>query len=248
MMPEPEACLIGRVYANEYDDLAALVRIVTHLENSGIVNGMPGFGSPLLRRRVPADPENSEPNDTVQIDQALHDAFYAGDDAAKALIAERVRATGRSCWSALVKFYGPQAMVRLQWEIAKERFSEIRGVRFGRAGALWLPALRCRSREGAQADLRHSEPECLQFRHPHGASARTDGGTPGVLAGDSAHRRGDLRSPARSSRGFSGKRGCRSALQSSRLRVGSRADDDRDLSHRARRRDQREISQSRHGA
>jgi FAD/FMN-containing dehydrogenase len=126
MMPESEACLIGRVYANDYDDLVALVRIVTHLENSGVVNG-----SPLLRRRVPADPENSEPNDTAPVDQALHDAFYAGDDAAKALIAERVRATGRSCWSALVKFYGPERMVRLQWEIAKERFSEIRGVRFG---------------------------------------------------------------------------------------------------------------------
>jgi 4-cresol dehydrogenase (hydroxylating) len=130
MMPEPEACLIGRVYANDYDDLHALVRIVTHLENSGIVNGMPGFGSPLLQRRVPADPQNSDPNDTAHIDQALHDAFYAGDDAAKRLIAERVKATGRSCWNALVKFYGPDRMVRLQWEIAKEQFAAIRGVRF----------------------------------------------------------------------------------------------------------------------
>jgi 4-cresol dehydrogenase (hydroxylating) len=130
MMPEPEACLIGRVYADNYDDLPALVRIVTHLENSGVVNGMPGFGSPLLQRRVPADPQSSEPNNATQIDPALHEAFYAGDAPAKALIAERVRATGRSCWSTLVKFYGPERMVRLQWDIAKERFSEIRGVRF----------------------------------------------------------------------------------------------------------------------
>src|SRR3569833_2247087 len=66
MMPEPEACLIGRVHADNYDDLPALVRIVTHLENSGIVNGMPGFGSPLLQRRVPADPQNSDPNGSTQ--------------------------------------------------------------------------------------------------------------------------------------------------------------------------------------
>jgi len=131
MMPEPEACLIGRIYADKYDDLHALVRILTRLENSGVVNGMPGFGSPLLQRRVPADPQNNDPNGATQIDQALHDAFYTGDDAAKALIAERVKSTGRSCWSALVKFYGPERMVRLQWEIAKEQFGEIEGVRFG---------------------------------------------------------------------------------------------------------------------
>lgn len=130
MMPEPEACLIGRVHADNYDDLPALVRIVTHLENSGVVNGMPGFGSPLLQRRVPADPQNSEPNDTAHVDQALHDAFYAGDEAAKALIAERVKETGKSCWSALVKFYGPARMVRLQWEIAREQFSAIPGAKF----------------------------------------------------------------------------------------------------------------------
>ncbi|MEZ5894531.1 MAG: hypothetical protein R3C58_15465 [Parvularculaceae bacterium] len=131
MMPEPEACLIGRVYADKYEDLPALVRIVTHLENAGIVNGMPGFGSPLLQRRVPADPQSSDPNDARAVDQALHDAFYSGDATARALIADRVKSTGRSCWSALVKFYGPERMVRLQWELAKEKFSEIAGVRMG---------------------------------------------------------------------------------------------------------------------
>ncbi len=131
MMPEPEACLIGRFYADRYEDLPALVRILTHLENAGIVNGMPGFGSPLLQRRVPADPQGDDPNDTTAIDQALHDAFYSGDAAARALIAERVKSTGRSCWSALVKFYGPERMVRLQWELAKERFAEIENIRAG---------------------------------------------------------------------------------------------------------------------
>jgi 4-cresol dehydrogenase (hydroxylating) len=131
MMPEPEACLIGRVYADRYEDLPALVRIVTHLENAGIVNGMPGFGSPLLQRRVPADPQSNDPNDATQVDRALHDAFYSGDAAARALIAQRVKSTGRSCWSAVVKFYGPERMVRLQWEIAKQRFSDIAGIRTG---------------------------------------------------------------------------------------------------------------------
>ena len=129
MMPEPEACLIGRFYADRYEDLSDLVRIVTHLENTGIVNGMPGFGSPLLQRRVPADPLGSDPNDTRTVDQSLHDAFYSGDEAGRALIADRVKSTGKSCWSALVKFYGPERMVRLQWELAKEKFSEIKHIK-----------------------------------------------------------------------------------------------------------------------
>ena len=131
MMPEPEACLIGRVYANRYEDLPALLRILTHLENAGIVNGMPGLGSPLLQRRVPADPQASDPYGATGIDQALQDAFYAGDDKARALIADRVKQTGRSCWNALVKFYGPEKLVRLQWEIAKEAFADIEGLRAG---------------------------------------------------------------------------------------------------------------------
>ena len=130
MMPEPEACLIGRIYVDRYEDLSALVRILTYLENAGIVNGMPGLGSPLLQRRVPADPQSDAPNNASAVDQTVHDAFYAGDDAARALIAEQVKSTGRSCWNALVKFYGPARMVRMQWELSKEKFSEIAGVRF----------------------------------------------------------------------------------------------------------------------
>lgn len=128
MMPEPEACLIGRVYADKYEDLPALVRILTHLENAGIVNGMPGLGSPLLQRRVPADPRAADPNGALGIDQALQDAFYSGDDKARALIADRVRQTGRSCWNAMVKCYGPEKLVRVQWEIAKEAFGAIEGL------------------------------------------------------------------------------------------------------------------------
>lgn len=131
MMPEPEACMIGRIYADRYEDLSDLVRIVTHLENTGIINGLPGFGSPLLQRRVPADPQSSDPNDASAVEPALKDAFYSGDAAARTLIADRVKSTGRSCWSTLVKFYGPERMVRMQWEIAKEKFAEIADVKFG---------------------------------------------------------------------------------------------------------------------
>ncbi|MCW3838243.1 FAD-binding oxidoreductase [Sphingomonas canadensis] len=136
MMPEPEACLIGRIYADRYEDLPALVRILTHLENAGIVNGMPGLGSPLLQRRVPADPQGDNPNGAAPVDQALHDAFYAGDSA---LIADRVRQTGRACWSALVKFYGPEKLVRLQWQIAKRHFAAIPGARAGKPEIYGFP-------------------------------------------------------------------------------------------------------------
>jgi 4-cresol dehydrogenase (hydroxylating) len=131
MMPEPEACLIGRVFVDRYEDLGALLRILTRLENSGIVNGMPGLGSPLLNLRVPADPTMSAPNGTVAIDPALAAAFRDGDAKARALIADNVRSTGRSCWSGLVKFYGPERMVKLQWEMSKEAFAEIKSARMG---------------------------------------------------------------------------------------------------------------------
>jgi len=125
MMPEPEAALIGRFYLDRYEDLSALVSTLTHLENTGITNGMPGLGSPLLHQRVPADPQNNEPNGSVVIDPALLAAFLNGDAPSRALIAEHVRKTGRACWCGLVKFYGPERLVKLQWELAKEAFARI---------------------------------------------------------------------------------------------------------------------------
>ncbi len=48
LMPEPDAYLTGVVSVPKYDDLVPLVDMLNFLENSGVVNGMPQLGSPLL--------------------------------------------------------------------------------------------------------------------------------------------------------------------------------------------------------
>ena len=48
LMPEPDAYLTGTVSVPKHQDLVELVDILNYLENSGIVNGMPQLGSPLL--------------------------------------------------------------------------------------------------------------------------------------------------------------------------------------------------------
>ncbi len=50
LMPEPDAYLTGTVTVPKYEDLTPLIDILTLLENSGISNGMPGLGSPILGR------------------------------------------------------------------------------------------------------------------------------------------------------------------------------------------------------
>ena len=48
LMPEPDAYLTGTVSVPKHADLVPLVDILNYLENSGVVNGMPLLGSPLL--------------------------------------------------------------------------------------------------------------------------------------------------------------------------------------------------------
>ena len=48
LMPEPDAYLTGTVTVPRYEDLIPMIDILTLLENSGISNGMPGLGSPIL--------------------------------------------------------------------------------------------------------------------------------------------------------------------------------------------------------
>ena len=48
LMPEPDAYLTGTVTVPRYEDLIPMIDILTFLENSGMSNGMPGLGSPIL--------------------------------------------------------------------------------------------------------------------------------------------------------------------------------------------------------
>jgi FAD/FMN-containing dehydrogenase len=116
LMPEPDAYLTGDVIVPKHDDLAALVDTLNVLENSGIVNGMPQLGSPLLGGFF--DPVGSELRQLIQRGAPTEELeAYA-------------RRSGKGYWSCTLKFYGPAKAIAANWEYAKEKFSSIPDVRF----------------------------------------------------------------------------------------------------------------------
>ncbi len=132
LMPRPEAYFSGTVLAAKRDDLHQLVKILTFLENSGVTNGIPDTGSPLLgiitiaeQSRMLSVNETEAPVDPELL--ALRDRAEAGDHAPLEAYGER---HGMAYWSFNLKFYGPAKVVMAQWEYCKEQFSVIPGVKF----------------------------------------------------------------------------------------------------------------------
>ncbi len=119
-MPEPDAYLTGTVTVPKYEDLIPMVDILTFLENSGVSNGMPGLGSPLLGGFMMPPPA---PEVTALLAKA--DAGVASPE-----LHQYARDKGIPFWSCTVKFYGPAKAIRAQWEYAQEKFSAIPGAKF----------------------------------------------------------------------------------------------------------------------
>ncbi|HEY8519126.1 MAG TPA: FAD-binding oxidoreductase [Gammaproteobacteria bacterium] len=116
LMPEPDAFLTGTVVVPKQADLVPLVDILNYLENSGVVNGMPQLGSPLLGGFF--DPISDELRELIQ--------GGASTEELEAYAARR----GTGYWSCTVKFYGPEKAIRANWEYAQEKFSAIAGATF----------------------------------------------------------------------------------------------------------------------
>jgi 4-cresol dehydrogenase (hydroxylating) len=132
LMPEPQAYLSGEVLAAKRDDLHQLVKVLNHVENSGVMNGLPDTGSPLLgiisiaeQSRMMAVDTPAPPVDPQLL--ALRDKAEAGDPAGlEAYGAQH----GIAYWSFNLKFYGPAKAIAAQWEYCRDKFSVIPGVRF----------------------------------------------------------------------------------------------------------------------
>ena len=143
LMPEPEAYLTGTVLAGKRDDLHQLVPLLNHVENSGVSNGMPDLGSPLLGiQSIEEYAKSMEdlPSSPVEPELvALRDQAETGD--IQGLEEYGVR-KNLAYWTFKLKFYGPAKAIVAQWEYCKEKFSKIRGVRFedGELVRLPLPA------------------------------------------------------------------------------------------------------------
>jgi (+)-pinoresinol hydroxylase len=140
LMPEPEAYLSGTVLAGKRDDLYTLVKVLNHLENTGVTNGMPDLGSPLLgilsiREYATSMADLPQPPVDPEL-LALRDQAEAGRHQALEAYGER---KGLAYWTFNLKFYGPAKVIAAQWDHCKAKFSTIAGVRFEEEDVIRLP-------------------------------------------------------------------------------------------------------------
>lgn len=122
LMPQPQAYFSGTVHVPRYGDLMPLVDTLNLVENSGLSNGMPELGSPVLARPLigPAPPQDPELSAILA---------QPGGGSPQALEGY-ARRKGVSFWTCKLKFYGPAKVIAAQWEAAKERFAAIPGAAF----------------------------------------------------------------------------------------------------------------------
>ncbi|MGH8245815.1 MAG: FAD-binding oxidoreductase, partial [Gammaproteobacteria bacterium] len=98
---------------------------LNHLENTGVYTGMPFLGSPLLGSNLaPGEQLRARIEPEVQ-------ALLATPGGPKPEDLERYCAkTGVGLWACKLQFYGPEKVIRAQWEYSKETLSAISGARF----------------------------------------------------------------------------------------------------------------------
>jgi 4-cresol dehydrogenase (hydroxylating) len=118
LFPAPEASLSGSVDVWRFEDVEPMVELLNELEYSNIFNGMPGISSPVSSRGrmggIAQIPEAEEMNRLVQ-------------------------ETGVPAWRASMTFYGPEKVIRAQWEYVKERFAKLDRAAFNEGELIRLP-------------------------------------------------------------------------------------------------------------
>jgi 4-cresol dehydrogenase (hydroxylating) len=122
LMPEPEAYIDGTVEVFGHDDIIPLVDHMNYVMNTGLQNAGTNLQSPI-RAQVLQNPELR--------------AALASDDPAEI---EKLNAFARErnvpFYSNVFKFYGPEEVVRAQWDYTKRRLASIPNARF-RDGAFY---------------------------------------------------------------------------------------------------------------
>src|SRR5690606_12861715 len=110
LMPEPEASMTGRVRAQRHDDIIPLVRTLSHLRYSGILNGLETLSSPVctssMNERKPALVGRPNGGTAAEWDD------YAAS-------------RGTHFGETELRFYGPMNVKQAQWEYVKERLAGI---------------------------------------------------------------------------------------------------------------------------
>lgn len=134
LLPAPEHYLSGRVTVQRFEDIHKLVATVNLLENLGITNGMPGFGSALFAG-------GGFFGGGAQPDAELQAMFAPGAgeptaDQVNAYIASK----GVAAWTAELGFYGGAITNAANWEYSKQKLAAaIPGATFADGESLNLP-------------------------------------------------------------------------------------------------------------
>lgn len=124
LMPAPEGYRDGRVMVAQHDDLIPFMETYTYLMNSDILRGTMLLESPLLNYHVSQGGSFFEMPDGPSI----------------AELDELARERDLPYWSAEFRFWGPDKLVDVQWEIVKEKFSAIPNASFSDGRKYHFPA------------------------------------------------------------------------------------------------------------
>ena len=120
LMPEPEAFLKGVVHMPRYKDMIPFVDTMTHLENSKIFTGFPDFNSPVLGTPSLAGLHDFLVHGPEQRDAEYMQLLQRG--AAPEEYEDYGRRNKIPFWTCAFTFYGPEKVIRAQWEYVQESF------------------------------------------------------------------------------------------------------------------------------
>jgi 4-cresol dehydrogenase (hydroxylating) len=123
LMPEPESFLKGVVHLPRFKDLSPMIDAITFLENQRVFAGTPDFNSPAM----------GSPSLAGLHDFLLHGPANASPEmfalAQRGATPEEyepyARKAGLPFWSAAFSFYGPEKVVRAQWEAVQDHFRKL---------------------------------------------------------------------------------------------------------------------------
>jgi 4-cresol dehydrogenase (hydroxylating) len=129
LYPEPEAYFDATVSVPRFNDVIPLVDILAHLIYSGVLNSNTIMGSPMRYGTL---------------DQPEINALFLNTDQPEAVrqLDQYAAANRLAFWDNRLKFYGPEAVIKAQWEYAKKKFAAIPDVSFQDGKWLRFPLAR----------------------------------------------------------------------------------------------------------
>jgi 4-cresol dehydrogenase (hydroxylating) len=137
LMPAPENFVTGTVKVPKYRDLIPLVDIIGRLEQSKIVQGLWNLSSPTTGTPPFAAHDAGAPPEPVDpaIAAILNDP--AGVDMNKLDITAQSK--GLAFWACDFNFYGPEKLIKAQWECVCDALRAIPGATFKLGAVRSLP-------------------------------------------------------------------------------------------------------------